>query len=395
MAEWNNINARKPSDHVRQSGKEAAERNNNEFKAKVNESIKTKNLESTNRQESVKDLARGEQPIKAGKEASQSQSKDFSSIRNQAATQNREFNDAKESAHRLNNIGHQRPTTASGKETATKAGVTAKNTDGAEVAKDNAPKTQPSAGDTANMVNRQVAHDKAAGLVRELADKVRGEEAKDGKKSADGEPKAKAEASPKANELAQKADTTSAVQLAQIGQAGAAAAQKSDKAEKKSEDAGSEKKAESKKKAGSSRSRGPFSTDGSEEKKTKGELGALMSGFGSSPEDGVSDDGKEIAVAAPRAEELPETAEGLAVYSDATDAEVKFISDARLYFGSVEKQRYVKLEAIAELDRKMGALLDMGLTALGERLITNNVDDQRLLTRGLQLPKNSYGGLRG
>lgn len=390
MAEWNNINARKPSDHVRQSGNEAAERNNNEFKAKVNEGIKTKNLESTSR----RDLAKGEQPVKAGKEVPQSQSKDFSSIRNQAATQNKEFADAKESAHKLNNIGSQRPTTASGKETATKEGVTGKNTDGAEVAKDNAPKTQPNAGDTANMVNRQVAHDKAAGVVRELAGKARGEVAKDGKKVAEGDAKPKAETNPKTTETTQKADATNASQLAQIGQAGVATAQRSDKADKKSEDAGSEKKAESKKRGESSRSRGPFSTDGSEEKKTKGELGALMSGFGSSPEEGAGEAGLGIE-AAPRTEPLPETAEGLAVFSDATDAEVKFISDARLYFNSVEKQRYVKLEQIAELDRKMGALLDMGLTALGERLITNDAEHQRLLTRGLQLPKNSYGGLRG
>ena len=393
MADWNNINAKRPpSTTIRESGKQAIEQQQKQA-AKMTAHMKSTPTEGTKKGESA-DLSRtAQQPIQPGKDAPQTTQRARVDTQAEGAKLNsnpeaqQEFQKARQDAKSLNQLEGRKQPADSGKIATNEAVIKKSQADGTQVAHRSQPQAKADPQNASQRAVLQASREKAANLAA-AANRANKGDGADGKKPTDAPPQADQKANPQAKEAAP---------LAQQAAAGAAINQpKTEKLERGSEDSGFEKKTKAEKKGSDSGRAGRVYTDGGEASRG---LGALMSGMGGgSSNDDAKGSGAEkgSAVEAVRVDsaELPELDPNLQVFSDATDSEVAVMSKAKLYSRHVEKPMPDRLREIAERDKELDANLMRGLAGLDSRIIGDK-ELKGSLKMAMQVPTNSDGVTRG
>ena len=393
MADWNNINAKRPpSTTIRESGKQAIEQQQKQA-AKMTAHMKSTPTEGAKKGESA-DLSRAaEQPIQAGRDAPQTTQRARVDTQAEGAKHNQnpeaqqQFQKARQDARSLNQLEGRKPAADSGKTATNEAVIKKAQADGTQAAHRSQPQAKADPQNASQRAVLQVSREKAAKQA-ELASRAHAGEKTEGKKQAAPQAQVDSKLNPQAKEAA-----PAAMQAAAGAVAGQAKTEKSDRAP---DDSGSEKKTKSEKKGSDSSRTGRVYTDGGEASRG---LGALMSGMGGgSSNDDAKGSGAEkgSAVEALRVDsaELPELDPNLQVFSDATDSEVAVMSKAKLYSRHVEKPMPDRIREIAERDRELDAKIMQGLAGLDSRIIGDK-ELKGSLKMAMQVPTNSDGVTRG
>ncbi|HPQ80871.1 MAG TPA: hypothetical protein PLZ86_04025 [bacterium] len=392
MADWNNINAKRPpSTTIRESGKQAIEQQQKQA-AKMTAHMNSTPTEGAKKGESA-DLSRSaQQPIQAGRDAPQTTQKARVDTQAEGAKHNQnpdaqqQFQKVRQDARSLNQLEGRKPAD-SGKTATNEAVIKKPQADGAQATHRSQPQAKADPQNASQRAVLQASREKASKQA-ELANRANVGEKANGNKKAAPQAQVDSKLNPQAKEAA-----PAAMQAATGAVAGQAKTEKPDRAP---EDSGSERKSKSEKKGADSSRAGRVYTDGGDASRG---LGALMSGMGggSSNEDasgGEAGAGTAMAVVRQDSGELPELDPNLHVFSDATEGEVAVMSKAQLYSRRIEKPRPERIREIAERDRELDAKIMQGLAGLSSR-IEGEGELKGLLKTAMQRQTNTYGVTRG